>query len=140
MTDTKLTVGDIFKVHKNMQVYAMIPSHFAYINRCNDPTPARCVVSVGEVKERDKHTLDLSYLKGKYVVEYAAMEGGGTAHGPHDRYPDGWHIRARKLNADGSYDPHGVEIRFYQSGAFTVVHKKIPVVGKLAFKVDFVTA
>lgn len=136
----KLAVGDVFEARKNMKVYAQIPSHFAYINRPNDRTPAKQVVLVGCLMWRDDHELDLSYLKGKYVVEHAAMEGGGTAHGPHDRYPDGWHIRARKLKADGSYDPQGAEIEFYQSGAFTVVNEKVPVVGKLHRVVDFVAA
>ena len=138
--NNKLTVGDVFEARKNMKVYAQIPSHFAYINRPNDPTPAKQDVLVGCLMWRDDHELDLGYLMGRYVVEHAALEGGGTAHGPHDRYPDGWHIRARKLKADGSYDPHGVEIEFYQSGAFTAVNEKVPVVGKLHRKVDFVAA
>jgi hypothetical protein len=114
-----------------MSVYAKIPSHFAYVNRPNDPTPAKTEVRVGCLMWRDDHALDLGYLKGRYVVEHARSEGGGTGHGPHDIYPDGWHIRARKLNVDGSYNATGVEIEFYQSGAFTVVNKDVPVVGKL---------
>jgi hypothetical protein len=134
----KLTVGDVFEACNGMRVYGMIPKHFAYANRANDPTPAHCELTVGEIKSRDSHTLDLGYLKGLYVVEHAASKGGGTGHGPHDIYPDGWHIRARKLKADSSYDPHGVEIDFYQSGSFTVVNPTVPVVGKLHRKVDFV--
>jgi hypothetical protein len=136
--NTKLEVGDVFEARQHMRVYAMIPSHFAYINRPNDPTPAKQEVHVGCLMWRDDHELDLGYLKGCYVVEHAAMEGGGTGHGAHDIYPDGWHIRARKLKADGSYNPMGVEIEFYQSGAFTVVNEKVPVVGKLHRVVDFV--
>lgn len=135
---TKLAVGEVFEAGKGMRVYAIIPSHFVYSNTPNDPKPARTEVSVGEVKRRDGHTIDLGYLKGRYVVEHAAMEGGGTGHGPHDIYPDGWHIRARKLKADGSYDPQGVEIEFYQSGAFTAVNEKVPVVARLHRKVHFV--
>jgi len=42
--------------------------------------------------------------KGRWVVEYANWEGGGTGMGPHDIYPDGLHIEARKLNKAGKYD------------------------------------
>ena len=136
---TKLEVGDVFEALKNMLVYTRIPSHFAYSNTPNDPTPTQSEVRVGEIRQRrDGHTLDLSYLKGRYVVEHARSQGGGTGHGSHDIYPDGWHIRARKLNEDGSYNPTGVEIEFYQSGAFTVVNEDVPVVGKLHRVVDFV--
>lgn len=136
---TKLEVGDVFEARKNMRVYAKIPSHFAYSNTPNDPTPVMRDLTVGEIiRRRDGHTLDLGYLKGRYVVEHARSQGGGTAHGPHDIYPDGWHIRARKLNDDGSYNPLGIEIEFYQSGAFTVVNKDVLVVGKLRRLVDFV--
>ena len=135
--NTKLEVGDVFEAPKNMPVYARIPSHFVYVNR---PVArfGRQEVTVGEIiRRRDGHTLDLSYLKGRYVVEHARSQGG-TGHGSHDSYPDGWHIRARKLNEDGSYNPTGVEIAFYQSGAFTVVNEKVPVVGRLKRVVDFV--
>lgn len=47
-----------------------------------------------------------------FVVKRTAFEGGGTAHGPHDVYPDGHHVWARP--EDG-----GDEIDFYQSGCFT---------------------
>ena len=136
---TKLEVGDVFEALKNMPVYARIPSHFAYINRPIDPTLVKQEVTVGEIiRKRDGHTLDLSYLRGRYVVVHARSQGGGTGHGSHDIYPDGWHIQARKLNKDGSYNPTGVEIEFYQSGAFTVVNEDVPVVGKLHRVVDFV--
>lgn len=136
---TKLEVGDVFEAPKNMPVYARIPSHFAYINRPIDPTLVKQEVTVGEIiRKRDGHTLDLSYLRGRYVVVHARSQGGGTGHGSHDIYPDGWHIQARKLNDDGSYNPLGIEIEFYQSGSFTVVNKDVPVVGKLRRVVDFV--
>lgn len=54
----------------------------------------------------------------RYVVEDTRHAGGGTGHGPHDVYPDGWEITARRLKDDGSYDPDGEVVRFYQSGSF----------------------
>jgi hypothetical protein len=74
-----------------------------------------------------------------YVVEYARMEGGGTAHGPHDIYPDGWHIKARALKAGNKYDPKGREIEFYQSGCFSHMRTNIKPLGKLKRAVTFTT-
>lgn len=54
----------------------------------------------------------------RFVVEEAKMDGGGTGHGPHDVYPDGWHVVARLLNADGTYNPGGPKISFYMTGCF----------------------
>ncbi len=51
-----------------------------------------------------------------FVVIRAEAAGGGTGHGPNDVYPDGWEIIAQRLNADGSYDPDGERILFYQTG------------------------
>ena len=133
-----LQVGDVFAANKGMRVYAYIPSHFVYQNTPNNFSPARTEVKVGEIRKRDSHTLNLSYFKGHYVVEHARSEGGGTAHGPHDVYPDGWHIKARKLWDDGTYNPNGTEIEFYQSGAFTAVNKDVPVVRKMRRNVTFV--
>ena len=128
----KLKIGDVFKTVKNMKVYAHIPEHFVYSNRPNSHELAKTEVKIGEKRVRKGHTLDLSYLKGSYVVEYARSEGGGTGHGPHDVYPDGWHIKARKLFDDGTYNPNGEEIDFYQSGAFTCVNENVPVVKTMA--------
>lgn len=57
----------------------------------------------------------------EFVVTSAGMSGGGTGHGPHDVYPDGWGVRAKRLRPDGSYDPDGEQVFFYQSGCFTNV-------------------
>ena len=67
----------------------------------------------------------------EYIVIRAELEGGGTGHGPHDIYPDGWHIKARKLNSDGSYNPEAKTIDFYQSGSFTNMKEKVKIVGKM---------
>jgi len=67
----------------------------------------------------------------EYVVIRAELEGGGTGHGPQDIFPDGWHVEARKLNPDGSYNPKAKTVDFYQSGCFTNMKEKVKVVGKM---------
>lgn len=80
---------------------------------------------------------DVSRAKAKFVVEAANMQGGGsTGHGPGDVYPDGWHVRARRLDNNGTYDPNGEVIQFYMSGCFTcmVEPKDVQVVGKMQLR------
>ncbi len=79
---------------------------------------------------------DSSRATAKFVVEEANMQGGGTGHGPGDIYPDGWHVQARRLNKDGSYNPKGEVICFYMSGCFTcmVEPKDLQVVGKMQMR------
>lgn len=76
---------------------------------------------------------DSSRATAKFVVEVADMRGGGTGHGPGDIFPDGWYVRARRLNKDESYNPKGEVIYFYMSGCFTcmVEQKDVQVVGKM---------
>jgi hypothetical protein len=54
----------------------------------------------------------------RFVVERAVKDGGGTGMGPHDVYPDGHHVTARRLKDQRTYDPDGLAIDFYQSGCF----------------------
>lgn len=67
----------------------------------------------------------------EYIVIRAELEGGGTGHGPHDIFPDGWHVKARKLKPDRSYNPKAKTIDFYQSGCFTNMKEKVKLVGKM---------
>lgn len=69
--------------------------------------------------------------KGLYVVERSAMEGGGTGHGEHDVYPDGWHVVARKLGKNEEYEPRGQTLDFYQSGCFRDLKPEVEIVGKM---------
>lgn len=65
----------------------------------------------------DHGAYDLSRATARFVVEAANNQGGGM-----DRssvVSDGWHVRARRLSGDGSYDPKGEVICFYQTGGFT---------------------
>jgi hypothetical protein len=74
---------------------------------------------------------DPSRLKGKWIVERSEMEGGGTGHGPHDVYPDGLHITARRLKKSGKYDPKGEAVNFYMSGCFSCMLEEVELVGKM---------
>ncbi|MEA3513918.1 MAG: hypothetical protein U9R34_00400, partial [Nanoarchaeota archaeon] len=67
----------------------------------------------------------------EYIVIQAELEGGGTGHGPHDIYPDGWHVKARKLNSGRIYNPQAEAIDFYQSGSFTNMKETVELVGKM---------
>jgi hypothetical protein len=68
--------------------------------------------------------------KACFVVEETGMTGGGKAMF-NDEYPDGWEITARRLKGSGAYDEKGELIRFYQSGCFNCMIKKVTVVGKM---------
>lgn len=74
---------------------------------------------------------DPSRGEALFVVERAEMTGGGTGHGAHDVYPDGWNIAARRLHQDGTYNPKGEVINFYQSGSFTGLIPEVEVVDRM---------
>ena len=79
---------------------------------------------------------DSSRGTAKFVVENANLQGGDTKEG----YPDGWHVQARRLNPDDSYDPNGEVIQFYMSGCFigVIPPKHVQIVGKKTRKLMFV--
>lgn len=62
---------------------------------------------------KDLGAYDLSRASARFVVTSAIMTGGGTGHGPHDIYPDGLRIRAKRL------DKKQETIEFFLSGCFT---------------------
>jgi len=57
---------------------------------------------------------DETRKNASFVVEETKMQGGCEQAG----YPDGQHVTARRLNADGTYNPTGELICFYMSGFF----------------------
>lgn len=76
--------------------------------------------------------------EGKWVVEKAEMTGGGYAMF-NDYYPDAWHVTARRLNDDGSYNPKRRTVRFTQNTVcYNTVIKGVKKVGKLKKVVNFV--
>lgn len=76
----------------------------------------------GIVPDKQEEQFDTSVFLGKYVVINTESSGSGNGMGQGDHYPDGWKVIAKKLNED-KFDPDGLEISFYQTGAFTA---KIP--------------
>jgi hypothetical protein len=114
-----LQKGDIIELKAGHTVYAQVPEHFCYENRKGSFKLTRHDVVIGG---------EFSYLAGRYAVTRTTKDGGGTGHGPHDIYPDGHHVFCQKL------DESGIEVDFYQSGAFTAMIKEIEPVGKAKIK------
>jgi hypothetical protein len=75
---------------------------------------------------------DSNKLIGEYVVTKAVWGGGGTGHGPHDRYPSAWEVTARKLNKRGEFNPKGTMIFFHQeTNCYIATNENIPVIRKM---------
>lgn len=68
---TLLTEGDIFKMKKGMCMYS------------DDPEE-------GDIEITAK-------TAGTFVVESTSFSGGGTGHGPHDRYPNGHRVNVASM-------------------------------------------
>lgn len=110
----KLAEGDVIEITSDHKVRAKVPKHFLYENYKGDFSLDYGAVNVlGE----------FAYLAGKYIVTRALMDGGGTGHGPHDVYPDGWHVFCKAIDSEN-------EVDFYQSGCFNTLNEDIKVVGK----------
>lgn len=108
-------VGDVIRIKSGMKIQGNIPKHFAYSNKPGDFSLTKTVFKVSG---------QLSYFEGDYIVTNTTMNGGGTGHGASDVYPDGWEVKAQKV------DDEGVEITLYQSGCFIHTNTDIEVVGK----------
>ena len=129
-----LKKGDVFEVKVGMKVYGKLPYKFIYSSTTENSKDANEIgnhdVEIGDIFKTTKSKIDTGEWAGEYLVVEAKWDGGGTGHGPHDVYPDGWSIVAKKLK-DGNYDPEGNEIHFYQSGSFTIMHTDVPVLRHL---------
>jgi hypothetical protein len=92
----------------------------------------------GAYVEEDYGAPDPTREDSEFVVIEARMQGGGTGHGPHDVYPDGWHVVAKRLKEGRVWNSEGEEIMFYMSGCFTnlILSQDVEVVGKM--KIGFV--
>lgn len=113
--------GDIIAIKAGMHVYIDLPEHFCYANRAGVfDKLAQTDLKVGS----NERGLDTNFLVGKYIVVAAHMGGGGTGHGPHDVFPDGWFVRAKMVNSPER------TISFYMSGCFTAMVPEVEVVGK----------
>lgn len=109
-----LAEGDVIQIKIGNKVNAKVPKHFLYSNRRGDFSLSSGTVTIDD---------NFSYLAGKYVVVRALMNGGGTGHGQHDVFPDGWHVYCKSLDNEN-------EINFYQSGCFDTLNTDVEVVGK----------
>lgn len=70
--------------------------------------------------------------EGLYVVERAAMEGGGTAMF-NDVYPDALHVTARKLGPRGGYIKNGRTLTFtMDTNCYNTVIEGIVIHGKMS--------
>jgi hypothetical protein len=52
------------------------------------------------MKSKVGDVIEIPGKKGFWIVEKTEMTGGGTGHGPHDIYPDAWHVTARRLEGN----------------------------------------
>lgn len=92
-----------------------------------------------EIRSEDSKNEKFILNPGIFVVVEAKLTGGGTGHGKHDIYPDGWEITAKRLKEDGSYDSDSEEIKFFQSGSFAhLVNVNIPVLRTMKKETKFV--
>lgn len=80
-------------------------------------------------QNKEKFTLE----EGEFVVVKTTYDGGGTGHGSHDVYPDGYRVYCKALK-NGEYDENGIEISFYQSGCFTCMITNISPVRDMKMK------
>ena len=101
-----LKTGDVIELKEGMTIYASIPKHFVYENKRGDWELCHTDVTLGK---------QFDYLCGKYIVIGTSYDGGGTAMGPHDIYPDGHHVFCVKA------DNRDIKVDFYQTGSFTAM-------------------
>ena len=84
------------------------------------------------------HIISIPKKSGTWVVEEAEMTGGGYAQAM-DYYPDSWHVIARKLDKDGSYNPKGRKTTFTQNtNCYNTVIEGVKKVGQKKRVVEFV--
>lgn len=152
MTDREpafLAMGDVIDIKPGMTIHAIIPDRFIYSNRTQAPLTeqSQTNITVGEKRQVDDghgkiQTFDSNDIVGRYLVTKTAMEGGshGNINSNND-YPDGHHVFAQRMGAEGSLEK-GAEISFYQSGCFnaTIYPKDIQPVARMAQTVTWAPA
>jgi hypothetical protein len=125
MSDTVIEIGEEYQFEATMEQFhemqndisKSIIQAFGYQGLKPDEDEIKKFIST-QVPQR-WYEKDLFCMpEGEFVEIDARSAGGGTGHGPHDVYPDGHQIIARKL-INGVYDPTAPTVRFYQSGCFT---------------------
>lgn len=117
---TKLDMGDIFI------------SDGPEIARGDRDSTGRVTVGYAEYSCRSLKADDESRRGAPYLVIDSNVEGGGEGMF-HDRYSDGLHILASRLNSDGSLFGEDGMIQFYMTGAFTCMLTQVTLVGRVDF-------
>ncbi len=118
-----LTEGDIIKLEKGHNVYVDLPKHCFYSNKVGCFEIAHENIEVGS----KPLGFDTAFLEGKYIVVKTVCDGGGTAHGPHDVFPNGHHVYCEKMVDSLDYK---IKVDFYQTGSFTAMIEHIKPIGK----------
>jgi hypothetical protein len=73
------------------------------------PLPAKVGDVITDFRIYLSKTDKVVRIRGKYVVEEIVKVPDGFAHGV-DRYPGGYTLKVRRLNANDTYNPNGVEM------------------------------
>lgn len=106
--------------------------HMVYVTRSTPMTTMRDgkFVQVPGQRHTETRIKDHPEYKGRYLVIETKMDGGGTAHGPHDVYPDGHHVYCQKIEEINYKRALTVRVDFYQSGCFTCMNTDVKRVGQ----------
>ena len=141
MKDNFLKEGDVITLKKGMTVYTEIAAMFIYSNSLSEDVVRKCesnglIIEPEKVSDFIKRNTSKPDLKtfvlegGEFVVIKTSLDGGGTAHGQYDVYPDGHRVYCKKLK-DGKFDKDGIEVNFYQSGSFSAMIENITPIRKM---------
>ena len=127
-TDKNLKVGDVFELKIGMEVCALLPRLFVYTDKPTSERRISAIFTVGDILSVSrKKKFDTGRFAGHYVVVDTKLDGGHAGDNP---CPDGHHVFAQKLYANGDLNPEGVRIDFYHSDRHIpqVLFEDVPVI------------
>ncbi len=131
---TNLQIGDVFELKNGMRFYAKVAEKYIYANRSGSNKKATSNFVLSDAKHLKK-------FAGKYIVVDTKFDGVGIGMGPHDVFPNGHHVFARKMyemGDDVAYNKNGLKIDFYQSGSFNAMNERVKVICKMERQINFV--
>lgn len=128
-----LRVGQVFKSHKLAYVEGHLMRHedgspwvdWTRLTVFDGPHHPKVFAAWTEQgddgwKRERKDPVEVVHPDGFADTAFEVIEtdlcGGGSAHGPHDTFPDGHYVLAKQVDGDAT-------VRFYQSGCFTCMIK-----------------